>query len=95
MARKPLTDKEGEVRELTAEDFKRFRPAREVMPPEFFSEMEKLKAKRLRGRPKKSAPKKSLTVRLDADVVSWLKKAGAGYQTRLNEILRDVMKDMR
>jgi hypothetical protein len=30
--RLPLTDKEGEVRELTAADFARFKPAAEVLP---------------------------------------------------------------
>jgi len=29
---KPLIDAEGEVRELTAADMKRFRPAKEVLP---------------------------------------------------------------
>lgn len=32
-----------------------------------------------------------MTVRLDADVVAWLKKQGSGYQTRLNQVLRSVM----
>jgi len=35
--------------------------------------------------------KKSLTVRLDADVLAWLKSQGAGYQTRLNALLRQAM----
>ncbi len=35
--------------------------------------------------------KQQLTVRLDADVVAWLRKQGAGYQTRLNQVLRDTM----
>jgi uncharacterized protein (DUF4415 family) len=35
--------------------------------------------------------KVSLTCRLDADVVAWLKEKGKGYQTRLNAILRHVM----
>lgn len=35
--------------------------------------------------------KKQLTVRLDADVLAWLKSQGKGYQTRLNRILRVVM----
>jgi hypothetical protein len=30
---KPLTDESGEVRELLAEDMKRFRPAREILTP--------------------------------------------------------------
>ena len=35
--------------------------------------------------------KQQLTVRLDADVVAWLKQQGKGYQTRLNQVLREVM----
>ena len=35
--------------------------------------------------------KKQLTIRLDADVLAWLKKHGKGYQTRINRILRVVM----
>lgn len=35
--------------------------------------------------------KESVTVRLDADVVHWLKQDGKGYQTRLNAILRREM----
>ena len=35
--------------------------------------------------------KKQLTIRLDADVLAWLKAQGRGYQTRINRILRVVM----
>jgi uncharacterized protein (DUF4415 family) len=35
--------------------------------------------------------KQQLTVRIDADVVEWLKGQGKGYQSRLNEILRSAM----
>jgi len=35
--------------------------------------------------------KKQLTIRLDADVLQWLKGHGRGYQTRINRILRVVM----
>ena len=35
--------------------------------------------------------KKSTTVRIDADVMQWLKAQGKGYQTRMNKILRDAM----
>lgn len=35
--------------------------------------------------------KVTLTCRLDADIVAWLKQGGKGYQTRLNSILRQVM----
>ncbi len=36
--------------------------------------------------------KEQLTVRLDADVLEWLKGMGKGYQTKLNALLREVMK---
>ncbi len=35
--------------------------------------------------------KQQLTIRLDADVLSWLKVNGRGYQTRINRILRAAM----
>ncbi|HXB70539.1 MAG TPA: BrnA antitoxin family protein [Candidatus Acidoferrales bacterium] len=35
--------------------------------------------------------KQQLTVRLDADVVAWLRQQGKGYQTRLNSVLREAM----
>lgn len=35
--------------------------------------------------------KKPLTIRVDADVLAWLKGHGKGYQTRINSILRDSM----
>lgn len=35
--------------------------------------------------------KESTTVRIDADVLHWLKSKGRGYQTRINAILREAM----
>lgn len=37
--------------------------------------------------------KQQLTVRIDADVVAWLKSQGRGYQTRINALLRRAMLD--
>jgi len=34
--------------------------------------------------------KKSLTIRIDADVLAWLKAQGKGYQTRINALLREA-----
>lgn len=39
--------------------------------------------------------KRQLTVRIDADVVEWLKSQGSGYQTRMNTILRREMLESR
>ena len=33
-------------------------------------------------------PKASLSLRVDADVLDWFKAQGAGYQTRINAVLR-------
>jgi uncharacterized protein (DUF4415 family) len=35
--------------------------------------------------------KEPITIRLDADVVAWLKSEGPGYQTRINALLRRTM----
>jgi uncharacterized protein (DUF4415 family) len=35
--------------------------------------------------------KKQLTLRLDADVIAWLRSHGKGYQTRANALLRAAM----
>jgi uncharacterized protein (DUF4415 family) len=35
--------------------------------------------------------KRQVTVRLDADVIAWLRRQGKGYQTRLNYLLRAAM----
>jgi len=35
--------------------------------------------------------KKPLTIRVDADVLAWLKGQGRGYQTRINALLRKAM----
>ena len=40
--------------------------------------------------------KQQLTLRLDTDVVAWLRRQGKGYQTRANALLRDAMlRDLR
>jgi uncharacterized protein (DUF4415 family) len=35
--------------------------------------------------------KKPVTMRLDADVIAWLKEEGRGYQTKANALLRKEM----
>ena len=39
--------------------------------------------------------KKPLTIRLDADILAWLRAQGKGYQTRINGLLRQAMDDPR
>lgn len=35
--------------------------------------------------------KQPVTLRLDADVLTWFKSQGQGYQTRINKLLRQYM----
>ncbi|MEP7364256.1 MAG: BrnA antitoxin family protein [Acidobacteriota bacterium] len=42
-------------------------------------------------RPKKT----TVTIRLDSDVVAWMKSSGDGYQTRINAYLRQLMQQHR
>jgi predicted DNA binding CopG/RHH family protein len=39
--------------------------------------------------------KTSVTIRLDSEVVKWLKSSGRGYQTKINAILRTYMNAVR
>ena len=45
-----------------------------------------------RGRPKSLNPKQSLTLRYDADVIAAFRATGEGWQTRMNDALREWLK---
>ena len=85
--RPPLTDEEGEVRELTREDFRGMRLVREAMP-ELVEAMAEFRRKL--GRPKAEAPKVHIGFRLASDVVASIKASGRGYNARVEQALRDA-----
>jgi uncharacterized protein (DUF4415 family) len=39
--------------------------------------------------------KQIVTIRLDVDMLEWFKSAGPGYQTRINQVLREYMEANR
>jgi uncharacterized protein (DUF4415 family) len=39
--------------------------------------------------------KEAVSIRLDADILAWFKGQGSGYQTRINEVLRQFMASSR
>lgn len=39
--------------------------------------------------------KQIVTIRLDVDMLEWFKSAGPGYQTRINQVLREYMETNR
>lgn len=36
--------------------------------------------------------KQQMTLRIDADVIAWFRAQGRGYQTQINQLLRDAMR---
>ncbi len=44
------------------------------------------------GRPRSAAPKKSVHLRLSPDVLTYFRKSGPGWQTRIDEALRKAAK---
>jgi len=75
--------------ELTDEWFRQARPAAEVLPEIFGAEVAAEMLRPRRGRPRSATPKEHVNIRLDADVVQAFKSTGKGWQTRLNDALRD------
>jgi uncharacterized protein (DUF4415 family) len=85
--RRPLADKDGEIRELTAEDMRLFKPIAEVD----IGMVEAMEAfRRKLGRPKAEAPKVHIGFRLASDVVASIKASGRGYNARVERALREA-----
>ncbi len=82
---KPLIDAEGEVRELTTADMKRFRPAKEVLSGTLLAKL------KVRG-PQKTPTKERITIRLSPEVVQPFRATGEGWQTRVDAALKDWLK---
>ncbi|MDG6312996.1 BrnA antitoxin family protein [Glaesserella parasuis] len=89
-----LTDFDGEVRELQADDLHQFKPIKDVLPLDFVNlvtthqnEMER-QGKIKTGRRKQKKPtKQAITLRLSPEVIEAFKSTGQGWQTRINEVL--------
>ena len=79
--------------EWTEEDFARAKPASEV-----HGEDVAVMLVRKRGRPAGSTKpdsKRQIALRVDADVLAGYKAGGPGWQTRMNEALREGLKRKR
>ncbi len=70
--------------EWTDEEFARAKRGRDVLPPGFL-------AKR-RGRPPADETKEAISIRLDRDVIAAFKAGGDGWQSRMNDVLREAVK---
>ena len=87
MKKKPLTDKAGNVRELTRDDIKKFRKASEALPSEFGIRIAQKKEGQ-RG-PQKTPKKESITVRFSPEVLEYFRSTGPGWQSRLDKALKE------
>ncbi len=82
--RLPLTDADGEVRELTEDDFKHFKP---------FSSLPDDLQSVLRGIGKQKEPTKiSVTVRYSPEVLAYFRATGKGWQTRMDDALKEWLR---
>jgi uncharacterized protein (DUF4415 family) len=89
MKKKPLTNIKGEVRELTSEDIRSMRAAKEVLPAELLKVLPKSKGQR--GR-QKAPTKVAVTLRYSPEVVHYFKDTGQGWQVRMDEALKEWIK---
>lgn len=81
-----LTDDDNP--EWTDADFARARPASEVLP-ELFGNQAAQTMHKPRGRPRAEVVKERITIRFDADVLDAFRSTGKGWQTRMNDAMRD------
>jgi len=93
---KPIDDPDNP--EWTEEMFRQARPMREF--PELLRGLQEASARlreqmRRRGRPPLEHPKVQVTLRLDDEVVSAFKEDGPGWQGRINEDLKRLVKRRR
>jgi len=88
--RKPLTDAEGEVRELTAADFAVALPF-SALPRQLQSKLRKIGE---RGR-QKAPTKKLVSLRLSPEVLEHFRSTGPGWQTRIDQALKKVVARQR
>jgi uncharacterized protein (DUF4415 family) len=82
--RKPLTDKDGEVRELLAADFADFHPAAEVLPRSLGGKLA------LARKSQQETPAKiRISLTLSHDIVERFRAAGEDWEGGIEEALRE------
>jgi uncharacterized protein (DUF4415 family) len=80
---------DAENPEWTEADFRRARPALEVLPKEVVEAIRRYRGQR---GPQKNPTKELISLRVDRDVAAAYRASGPGWQTRANEALRAYAK---
>jgi uncharacterized protein (DUF4415 family) len=60
-------------------------------PPLTEEDWARMRPAKKRGRPTKAVPKEMVTLRLDPEILEAFKKQGPGWQTRINDTLRQAL----
>ena len=89
MNNKKMIDKDGEVRELSKEELKQFKPLSEVNP-ELLAKIKKGIGQR---GPQKSPTKIPISIRVSPEVAEYFRAAGKGWQGRMDNVLKDYVAD--
>ena len=87
MSNKPLINKDGEVRELTSDDLKRFKPISEAKP----ALLAKIKKGIGERGPQKSPTKIPISIRVSPEVAEYFRAKGKGWQGRIDHILKEYV----
>jgi uncharacterized protein (DUF4415 family) len=82
---KPLTNLNGEVREISSADLKGFRTAQEALPASVRQKVG------VRGS-QQTPTKERITIRLSPEVVARFRATGKGWQSRMNAALQDWLR---
>jgi len=87
MSKKSLIDKDGEVRELTTDDLKQFKPLSEVNP----ALLAKIKKGIGERGPQKSPTKIPISIRVSPEVAEYFRSGGKGWQGRIDNVLKEYV----
>lgn len=77
----------------TDEELAQARPMAEALPDLHSALVAEIKRKA--GRPKADNPKQTIAIRLDQDVLAAFRATGPGWQTRMNNVLREWIEKNR
>lgn len=92
VSRLPVVHDDGEVGDLSQADSSLFRPAADVLDPELYAGLLAMNRRAgVRG-PQKAPTKQSTTIRLSPEVMAAFKATGAGWQTRIDDALKDWLR---
>lgn len=81
---------DADAREWTNKDFAGAQPASDALPVIFSAKVAGLMLKP-RGRPRAEFPKERINIRLSHDVIDHFKLSGQGWQTRIDNALRQFV----